>query len=151
MVGCREYPAAPIVGVGAIVIEGGNVLLVRRAREPFLGQWSLPGGAVELGETLERAVVREVEEETGLAVAPVSVLKALDRIERDTSGRVRFHYVLVDFLCKPTETAEEPLAASDASDAQWVPIVELRKSKLFALPDETIGLIEDGWRKLAKM
>lgn len=150
MIGPREYPAAPVVGVGAVVIEDDSVLLVRRGREPFLDRWSLPGGAVELGETLEQAVTREVEEEAGLAVTPVSALKALDRIERDAGGRVRFHYVLVDFLCKPCKAEEQPQAASDVSDAQWAPIVELRGSKLFALSDQTIDLIEDGWRKLAK-
>jgi 8-oxo-dGTP diphosphatase len=150
LIGPREYPAAPVVGVGAVVIEGDSVLLVRRGREPFLDRWSLPGGAVELGETLEQAVAREVEEEAGLAVTPVSALKALDRIERDTCGRVQFHYVLVDFVCKLRRTEDEPRAASDVSDTQWVQIVELRGSKLFALPEQLIDLIEDGWQKLAK-
>ncbi len=146
----REYPAAPIVGVGAIVIEQDRVLLVRRNREPLLGQWSVPGGAVELGETLEQAIVREVAEETGLTIEPLAVLKAFDRIERDApddrnpTGRVRFHYVLIDFLCRLVGAAKTPKAASDVSDVQWVPLETLRDSTEFLLPDWTLEVIEKG-------
>jgi 8-oxo-dGTP diphosphatase len=143
----REYPSAPIVGVGAVVIEAGRVLLVRRNREPLLGQWSVPGGAVELGETLEQAIVREVAEETGVAIAPTTVLKAFDRIERDSAGRVRFHYVLIDFLCKVENMPESLCAATDVSDAQWVSVEKLRHSREFILPDWTLEVIEEGWRR----
>lgn len=155
----REYPSAPIVGVGAIVIHTGNVLLVRRAREPSIGQWSLPGGAVELGETLEDAVVREVLEEAGLSVQPVRMVQTLDRIEKDTSGNVRYHYVLVDFLCRVAFVGSDGRwqgaaergasrtlqAATDVSDAQWVRLEELRQSENFSVPKWTMQVIEDAW------
>ena len=97
----REYPEAPIVGVGAVVIDGAKVLLVRRGQEPLKGEWSLPGGALELGETLQQGVVREVLEETGLEVVPAGIVEVFDRITRDeATGRIRYHYVLVDFVCR---------------------------------------------------
>src|ERR1043165_2457472 len=108
----RSYPARPIVGVGAIVIDGDRVLLVRRAHEPLKGEWSVPGGAVELGETLRDAVAREVLEETGLVVDVGSIVEVLDRIRPDHDRRVRFHYVLIDFICRPVGGAL--CCASDA-------------------------------------
>jgi len=98
----RTYPSRPIVGVGAVILTPQQrVILVRRAREPLAGQWSLPGGAVELGETLPRAIAREVREETGLDVDVGPVVEVVERIFRDDDGRVRHHYVLVDYLCRP--------------------------------------------------
>src|SRR3954465_398020 len=97
----RAFPERPIVGVGAVILDGDSVLIVRRAHEPLKGEWSLPGGAVEVGETLREAIAREGLEETGLAVAGGAVVEVLDRIRRDPDGRVRFHYVLVDFVCRP--------------------------------------------------
>jgi 8-oxo-dGTP diphosphatase len=120
----REYPEAPIVGVGAVVIDGTKVLLVRRGNEPLKGEWSLPGGAVELGETLQQGVVREVLEETGLVVVPAGIIEVLDRITRDeiqqdgASGRVHYHYVLVDFVCRVTGGALRE--GSDADEVRWV-------------------------------
>jgi len=95
----RSYPDRPFVGVGAVVVSDGRVVLVRRRQPPLAGEWSLPGGTVELGETLEQALVREVFEETGLRVRVGPVVEVLDRIEHDAKGRVQYHYALVDYLC----------------------------------------------------
>jgi mutator protein MutT len=118
----REYPDAPIAGVGAVIIRNEpdgqkRVLLIRRAQEPLKGEWSLPGGAVELGETLEQAVCREVLEETGLVVETVDVVQAFDRISRDPEGRVRYHYVLIDFLCRVL--GGSLACATDALEGRW--------------------------------
>jgi len=114
----REYPEAPIAAVGALVLEGDCVLLVRRGREPLKGEWSLPGGAVELGETLEQAVCREVLEETGLRVEPLGIIEVLDRFTYDGDGRLKYHYVLVDYRCRVTGGRLCP--ASDAEQTAWV-------------------------------
>ena len=100
----REYPERPIVGVGAVIIvpPAGGVVLVKRKFEPLAGHWSLPGGAVELGETLEAAIVREVAEETGLSVAVTSLIEVFDRIMFDSAGRAQYHFVLVDYVCRVT-------------------------------------------------
>jgi len=126
------------------------VLLVRRGQEPLLGQWSLPGGAVEVGETLEEAVVREVSEETGISVRPIAMLKTFDRIDRDAEGRARFHYVLIDFLCSLQAAAleTEPLGATDVFDARWVPLQDIRRSQEFVLPGWTLEVIEQGWQRV---
>jgi len=97
----RKYPDRPYVGVGAVVVQDGKVLLVKRKHAPLAGQWSLPGGAVEVGETLEECLVREMLEETGLQVRVGPVIEVLDRITRDDEGRVMYHFVLVDYLCWP--------------------------------------------------
>jgi 8-oxo-dGTP diphosphatase len=113
----REYPERPIVGVGAVIIvpPGDGVVLVRRKFEPLAGQWSLPGGAVEVGETLEAAIVREVLEETGLSVTVVSMIEVFDRILLDPHGRAQYHFVLVDYLCRPMAGTLQ--AGSDVTDA----------------------------------
>ena len=95
----RSYPAAPILGVGAIIVHEGRVVVIRRANEPLKGEWSIPGGRVELGETVAQAVVREAREETGLEVEPVTLVEIFDRITRDEEGKTKFHYVLLDYLC----------------------------------------------------
>ncbi|MGH7754276.1 MAG: NUDIX hydrolase [Gemmatimonadales bacterium] len=118
MGGRREYPERPVVGVGGVVIRDGTVLLVERAREPLVGQWSLPGGAVELGETLEEAVVRELREETGLTVRVLELVEAFERITRDESARPRYHYVLLDYLCEPVSGSAR--AGSDVRAVAWV-------------------------------
>jgi 8-oxo-dGTP diphosphatase len=156
----REYPVSPIVGVGAVVLQAGYVLLVRRAKAPLAGAWSLPGGVVDLGETLEEAIVREVAEETGLIVTPVQVLKAFDYIDRDSDGRVRFHYVLVDFLCRvqsggDSDGQEQETCAlqpaSDVSDARWMPLEGLQTLKEFSLTERTLEVIAAGWSESLKL
>jgi 8-oxo-dGTP diphosphatase len=119
----RQYPDRPVVSIGAVVIDGQRVLLVKRGQEPLKGRWSLPGGVVEAGEELHAAVVREVREETGLSVRAGDVVEVLDRITRDADGRIEFHYVIIDYLC---QVVGGTLAcASDADDAQWVDRGEL--------------------------
>ena len=116
----REYPEAPRVGVGAVVLHEGHVLLVRRAGRPSWGKWSLPGGLVELGETTAEAVCREIAEECSCEIRLVGICGVIDRIVRDAEGRIRYHYVLVDYLAY-TESGEIT-AGSDAGEASWVPI-----------------------------
>ena len=119
----REYPEAPRVGVGAVVLKDGHVLLVRRDRPPAAGKWSIPGGLVNLGETTERAAIREVAEECGLRVRLRGVAGVADRIISDPDGQVRYHYVLIDYLAAPESGDLRP--GSDAADCRWVPIGEL--------------------------
>lgn len=115
----RSFPERPIAGVGAVVLDQDNrVLLVKRGHAPLKGEWSLPGGAVEIGETLEAAVVRELLEETGLSVEVGPVVEVLDRIERAPDGRVEYHFVIIDYVCYAR--AEAPICASDADEARWV-------------------------------
>ena len=114
----RRYPRRPILGVGAIIIDDGRVLLAERGREPLKGYWSLPGGAVEVGETLEQAVRRETLEETGLEIDPVAVVEIFERITRDSTGAAEYHYVLIDYLCRVTGGVLLP--GDDVSRAEWV-------------------------------
>lgn len=140
----REYPQAPLVGVGAVVVDQGRVLLVRRGREPLKGQWSLPGGLVEVGESLHAAIIREVEEETGLKIEPVELVELLDRIHRD-GERVRFHYVIADYLCRVTGGILK--AASDADEVRWVERTEWNSHSALRLDPITVRVIEDGWQR----
>jgi mutator protein MutT len=133
----REYPDHPIVGVGAVIIKGEEVLLARRGKEPGYGKWSIPGGAVELGETLEEAVIREVCEEVNLAVRVGEVVEVLERLFRDPEGKVRYHYVLVDFLCEYLSGEERP--SSDTLEVRWVPISEIPRHRL---PGKTKRVIQ---------
>ena len=114
----RDYPEHPIIGVGAVIVQAGRVLLVRRDTEPLRGEWSVPGGMLELGEKLRDGVRREVLEETGIEVETGEVLEVFDSIFTDALGRTQYHYVLVDYLCKPL--SGEARAGSDVSDVRWV-------------------------------
>jgi len=113
----REYPDYPRVGVGAVILHEDNVLLVRRGKSPSFGKWSLPGGLVELGETTREAIAREIVEECAIKIRIVDVAGVIDRIVKDDAGRVRYHYVLVDYLAYPDSMDVQ--AGSDAAEAQW--------------------------------
>jgi len=133
----RQYPFRPVVGVGAVVLDEGRVLLVRRRFEPLAGQWSLPGGVVELGETLEAAIRRELLEETGLAVEVGPVVEVFDRIIREGDGRIQYHYVLVDYLC--TWVGGRPAAGSDVDAVELASLDDL---SAYALTPKTIAVID---------
>ena len=133
----REYPSRPIVGVGGVVFVDGRVLLIKRRFEPLAGRWSLPGGALEVGETLAEGLAREMKEETGLDVEVGPVVDVFDRITRDAQGRPRFHYVLVDFLC--TVRAGTPVAGSDVAEVALVDTADLARYDLTAKTIEVVG------------
>ena len=139
----REYPDKPVVGVGGVVIENGRALLIRRGSEPLLGQWSIPGGTLELGESLENGVIRELKEETGLTVRIVEMIEVFDRIYEDDADAAqkkgpRYHYVIIDYLCERLDG--EAKAGSDVTDVA------------FAAEDEFVkyGLTETATRILRK-
>ena len=133
----RQYPDRPVVGVGAVIVQDGGVVLIKRKYEPLKGRWSLPGGGVEVGETLAEAVAREMLEETGLQVEVGPVIEVFDRITRDGEQRVRYHYVLVDYLCWPI--AGELQAGSDVDDAVVVDPAALAP---FDLAPQTTAVID---------
>ena len=130
----REYPAEPRVGVGAVILHEGRVLLVKRGGQPSAGKWSLPGGLVNLGETTATAVRREVAEECALTIRIAGVAGVVDRVVRAADGRVRYHYVLVDYLAYPESGAAT--AGSDAADVRWVEVERVEEL------DITDGLVE---------
>jgi 8-oxo-dGTP diphosphatase len=132
----RFYPDQPIVGVGAIVFKGDEVLLVRRGKEPALGEWSLPGGAVEVGETLEEALRRELLEETGIEVEILGLSSFLERIFPDAAGKISYHYVLLDFLC--CYRGGEPQAGSDVLELCFTPLPLLKNFGLTKHASEII-------------
>lgn len=134
----RRYPARPILGVGALIFQQDEILLVERGREPLKGQWSLPGGAVETGERLEDAIAREVREETGLEVIPVQVGLIFERIMRDADGNAEYHYVLVDYLCQICGGAL--CAGDDSNCARWFPINDLDQ---LSLTEGTLDVIRN--------
>ena len=123
----RDYPSSPVAGVGGILLDGDRVLLVRRGRPPQQGLWSIPGGAVELGESLAEAVAREVREETGLEVRAVELVEVFERVLRDGEGRVEYHYVLMDYFCEIEGGTLQ--AGDDAAEARWTPL-----DRLYELP-----------------
>jgi len=138
----REFPEAPLIGVGAIIIEGDRVVLVKRGHPPLLGEWSIPGGVLEIGELVSAAAVREAREETGLIVEPGELLGVYDRVLRDPDQRVRYHYVLIDFLCR--RVAGNLAGSSDASEARWFSREELSS---LPLAEDTLAVINKGFQK----
>ncbi|MEK7820354.1 MAG: NUDIX hydrolase [Pseudomonadota bacterium] len=142
----REYPERPVAAVGAVVVDNGKVLLIRRGKPPRPGQWSLPGGGQELGESYIEAAIREAREETGLAIEVLGLIDVVDSITRDESGRVRFHYLLADVVARPVGGTLQ--AGGDASEARW-----FSPEEVFALPlwSETIRVIRKGFEIAAAM
>ena len=141
----RRYPTRPFLGVGALIFEDSKILLVERAKEPLKGYWSLPGGILETGEKLDTAIRREVLEETGLEVEPLSIFEIFERIMPDAGGRPEYHYVLIDYLCRPTGGRLQ--AASDVSRADWVAQQNLGQ---YRLTEGTLAVIERAFVKLQR-
>jgi 8-oxo-dGTP diphosphatase len=141
----REFPEVPLVGVGAIIIKGDRVLLVKRAHPPLQAEWSIPGGVLEVGELVRQAAIREAREETGLSVEPMELLGVYDRILRNPEKRVQYHYVLIDFLCRLV--AGDLSAASDAAEVRWVTRDEL---PALSLAEDTLDVIGKGFAALEK-
>jgi ADP-ribose pyrophosphatase YjhB (NUDIX family) len=139
----RRYPKRPILGVGAIVIDTGRVLLVERGREPLKGYWSLPGGVLEIGEKLIEGVRRETLEETGLEIEPLSVVEIFERIMRDAAGKSEYHYVLVDYICRVTGGELRP--GDDVSSALWVDREALPQ---YRITEGTLPVIEKAFDSL---
>lgn len=138
----REYPQQPLVGVGAVIVEGGRVLLVKRGKAPLLGEWSIPGGLLELGETLREGAEREALEETRLVVRATELLGVFDRVVPDEQKRTVYHYVLIDFLCE--RISGEVCASGDAADARWFTAEDVER---LSLPEDTRSVIRIGFAK----
>jgi 8-oxo-dGTP diphosphatase len=132
----REYPDRPFVGVGSVIVRNGRVVLVRRGHPPAKGEWSIPGGVLEVGETVREAAVREAVEETGLQIETVELLGVFDRVLRDERQRTRYHYVLIDFVAKPV--GGELRAGADATEAKWCSWEEAQELKL---AEDTLAVI----------
>jgi 8-oxo-dGTP diphosphatase len=141
----RRYPEHPLLGVGALIFQGGRILLAQRGKAPLMGQWSLPGGLVETGESLENAVRREVLEETGLEVKPLGVVEIFERIMRNADGAAEYHYVLLDYICRVT--GGTLCAGDDACGVQWVARRALRD---LHITEGTLAVIEKGFRNRRK-
>lgn len=144
----RTYPQAPVCAVGAIVFRGDAVLLIQRGKPPAQGKWSIPGGAVRLGETLENAVTRELREEVEMDVKPLWVGKVVDRIYVDSEGNIAYHYVIVDYVCEAR--AGQPQAGSDATDAGFFDVKKLDEMDMTEGTTEVIREVQIGWRRMIK-
>ena len=132
----RDYPERPILGVGAVILHDGRALIVQRASEPRKGEWTVPGGVLEVGETLRSGIEREVLEETGLLVKAGPVVDVYENIWPDASGKTEFHYVLVDFLCELI--SGELQAGTDAAEARWITVEELHDLSLIGKTADAI-------------
>jgi len=141
----REYPDRPMVGVGAIIVDGGRVALVKRGQAPLLGEWSIPGGMLELRETLRQGAEREALEETGLAVRATELLGVFDRVLLDDEKQCQYHYVLIDFLCE--RISGDLHAAGDAADARWFKVEEISE---LPLSEDTASVIRMGLEKVVR-
>jgi len=133
----REYPEKPIVGVGGVVISDGRALLIKRGHPPLQGEWSIPGGTLELGETLLGGVERELLEETAIQVHVVDLIDVFERIFRDEAGRTQYHFVILDYLCE--FISGEARAGSDVTDVAWVPQTDLERYSLTPTAMRVIG------------
>jgi len=141
----RRYPNRPLIGVGALIFDRGRILMAQRGKQPLMHWWSLPGGAVEAGETLDTAIRREVLEETGLIVEPIRIHEIFERILRDSQGAPEYHYVLIDYICRIAGGALQ--AGDDVARVEW-----MRESELSGLQitEGTLGVIERAFRKRRK-
>ena len=135
----RDYPDRPLLGVGAVIVRDERVLVVRRLNPPLQGQWSIPGGLVETGETIKQALIREIREETGLAVEPIELIEVFERILRDTDSRVQYHFVVIDYLCRIL--SGEACPGTDVSEIQWTRLEDLPE---LGITPETRSVIEKG-------
>ena len=124
----RLYPKQPIIGVGAVIIKDGKILLEKRKNEPGKGKWSIPGGLVELGETIEQTVIREVKEETGLEVEKPKHIDVVDNVVRDDNSEIKYHFVIIDYFVKLKGGTLE--ARNDAEELRWVPLTDVEKHDL---------------------
>ena len=140
----RAYPDRPLLGVGAIIALDGRILLVRRSNPPMQGEWSIPGGLVETGETIKEALIREVHEETSLEVEPVRLIEVFERILRDKESRVQFHFVLMDYLCQVVSGGIN--AGSDVSAVRWAKLDELES---LGVAPETCAVIHRAARSIS--
>jgi 8-oxo-dGTP diphosphatase len=141
----RRYPHRPLIGVGALVFDGPRILMAQRGKQPLLGWWSLPGGALETGELLDGAVRREVLEETGLEIEPLGVIEIFERIMRDQSGVPEYHYVLIDYICRVTGGVLQ--AGDDVCRVEWMRRRDLAKLQI---TEGTLGVIEKAFRTRRK-
>ena len=138
----RRYPQRPIIGVGALILKRDRILMAQRGKEPLKGWWSLPGGALETGETLADGVRREVREETGLDIRPLGVLEIFERIMRDASGAPEYHYVLIDYMCRVIGGTLAP--GDDVCAVEWVRLCDLPQLEI---TEGTLEVIEKAFRK----
>ena len=135
----RKYPKRPILGVGGLIFNGDELLLIKRGKDPGRGRWAIPGGAVKAGETLAEALAREMMEEVGLTVEVGPLVEMVERVFRDEDGRVMYHYVIMDYLCLPGP--ETPKPGSDAAELKYVPPEQWTD---YGLPAFSIRILEKG-------